>query len=275
MASARIHLKAVQSVALLLGCLIGASAHADEVGTIASQYRARLIDDVTWNLDQGDHVTGRLTDKCKIIRLYVGQPGQDNYRIDCFATPFQAADPFSGVIANIQVKKVTPDAAPGDLSAKVTSPSVNARLTHDSLLERMTKDTSQPTSNPTRSNSTIDEERIASIARKLNYPAPPETRTLSSNESQGNGWANVLDCKHKARINTVAGLSTSTYVGSNLATDESARLLVRGTGAGVKLVEAAAPRVIQIARSTPWKVGWAVVLVTSGVVAAYQWVSCD
>jgi hypothetical protein len=80
----------------------------------------------------------------------------------------------------------------------------------------------------------------------------------------------LLDCKRKEKVKTVAETSRDTFVGSNLITITSARTELRGLGANSSLIETAAPRIVRVARSAPWKVGLVAVMATSTAIEAYQ-----
>lgn len=88
-------------------------------------------------------------------------------------------------------------------------------------------------------------------------------------------WSYLVDCKRKEKVKTVAETSGEIFVGSNLITIARAQSEVRGLGANTYLTETAAPRLVRVARSAPWKIGWAAVLLTSGAIELYQFVSCE
>jgi hypothetical protein len=104
--------------------------------------------------------------------------------------------------------------------------------------------------------------------------APPAITKLPADQSTSY-WSYFFDCKHKDKVKSVATFSSGTFVGSNLTTEESARLLVRSTGASDHLIAMASPRVVRVARSAPWKIGWAAVMLTSGMIELYQFMSCE
>lgn len=310
MVSARIRLLVIQSAAVLLGTSVAGTSKAEEIGALTSQNQARLIGDVTWNVDAADRVTSRLTSTCKLVRVFAAQSGHDNSRLDCLAVPFHNTVPLLETFKSIEAKKAAAEAALGDTNSKHATKTPDHRLVNDALIEKIAKARIQPATSPiarpglssvgvdnlstsrwletpikapvadyqaARLGPTLlypvqDGEAIARLAR--NYTLEKQIADIAAANGVDSNWSDILDCKHKEKIKAIAGFSGGTYVGSNLTTDESARLLVRGTGAGPELVERAAPRVVQVARSTPWKVGWAVVLVTSGAAAAYQWYSC-
>jgi hypothetical protein len=106
----------------------------------------------------------------------------------------------------------------------------------------------------------------------------PGTATAGSNTSTDRSesyWSYFFDCKRQKKTGVVTGFSTWTFTRSNTMTEEKARDLVRGTGASEYFVEMTSPRVMRVARSGPWRVGWAAMMLTAGAISAYQWWSCE
>ncbi|HEX3396289.1 MAG TPA: hypothetical protein VHS76_06275 [Steroidobacteraceae bacterium] len=106
----------------------------------------------------------------------------------------------------------------------------------------------------------------------------PGTATAGSNTSADQSesyWSYLFDCKRQKKTGAVTGFSTWTFTRSNTMTEEKARDLVRSTGASEYFIEMTSPRVMRVARSGPWRVGWAAMMLTSGAISAYELWFCE
>jgi hypothetical protein len=119
-----------------------------------------------------------------------------------------------------------------------------------------------------------------SFARHPNEQAKP--RSLDSLASaislppkaEETSHFSITGCAGK-KPELIASSAGSAYVGSNLMDQAAARLAVKGVTGSATIADAAAPRVVAIASSAPWRVGLALVAVAAGTVATYRFFYCD
>jgi hypothetical protein len=98
----------------------------------------------------------------------------------------------------------------------------------------------------------------------------------SDAESRTSSWFSHFGCAKKDKISKIAATSFSTYVGSNLLTEEHAQIFAKGfLGGSASAAEKAAPYIYSVAKSTRWKAVTALVAISAGGLQAYQFVMCD
>jgi hypothetical protein len=191
-----------------------------------------------------------VTDACESLHSLRERSGVYRDKLDCVAVPFEttdleiSAEKHSDVRAKLEA--AIQAAAPSDASASTTTKAVRT------------------------------DAKISSLSKSpdLLPDAGAPSGSASTTPSAGY-WRSLLECKNKGKVSKVSGFSISTYVSSNLMTEERAQTLVRGAGASDYFTAMASPRVVRVARSGPWKIGWLAVTLATGVIAGYQFMVCE
>jgi hypothetical protein len=103
-----------------------------------------------------------------------------------------------------------------------------------------------------------------------------ELRLGSDAEPQTSAWSSLLDCAKKDKVSKIAGMSGSTYVGSNLLTEKHAQVFAKGLlGGSTGAAEKAAPYIYWVAKSARWKTISGLMAISAGGLAAYQFFTCE
>ena len=93
-------------------------------------------------------------------------------------------------------------------------------------------------------------------------------------ESQTSSWSSLFGCAKKDKISEIAGISGSTYVGSNLLTEKRAHTLAQGLLGG-SAAEKVAPHIYSVAKSARWKAVSGLMAISAFSLHAYQFVWCE
>jgi len=299
MISDRKRLIGIHAAAFLLSLLSSRSSWAQD--TVASHiYRSPFgslgVTDLASAADNTELVAKRVATACESLRTLHEQSGTYHDQLDCVVVRFRTTD-FAPQLSDDRLSIKHTDTLVELDAPRIADPhAVHVSGKVDPFwTDREPRQGADELPAPTNRLSSGDDGRLppSHLEDALSsYPAnrissPAETKILGLDknlvppfdtqtpiESTGY-WSNLLDCKHKDKVKTVAGDSSEIFIGSNLMTIASARTDLLGYGANNYVARMAAPRMLRVARSAPWKIGLAAVALASSAVEAYQLFHCE
>jgi hypothetical protein len=120
-----------------------------------------------------------------------------------------------------------------------------------------------------------DHERLATQATEIS-PVFKERGFGPDTESQPSSWSSYFGCAKKDKIGTVAEMSGSTYVGSNLLTEKHAQIFAKGLlGGSTYAAEKTAPYIYSVAKSARRKAVSGLMAISAASFHAFQFVWCE